>query len=184
MNTGLISIRYAKALYAFADERERADKVYRLAKTLSESFAREPLLRRVLANPVLSRREKMRLIWIAGGMEKKETPEFDRFLKLLFGNNREEFLHPVCISYIGLYRRKKNINYGSLISATPIDAETEAKIRALVLSRTRGSVEFKTEVDPALIGGFVIEMNSYRLDASLRRGLKKIETSLTEKELR
>ena len=50
----------------------------------------------------------------------------------------------------------------------PVSSQTEDKMKALVQSRAQGTVEFNTEVDPSLIGGFILEYDTYRMDASVK----------------
>lgn len=45
----------------------------------------------------------------------------------------------------------------------------------LVGSRTQGKVEMETHIDPELIGGYIIELEGYRLDASVANQLKRIK---------
>ena len=81
-------------------------------------------------------------------------------------------------SYITLYRKQKNIIRGKLITATAVDAQTEDKMRKMVEQRTQGTVEFKTEVNPDIIGGFILEYDTYRMDASVKTKLNAILTQL------
>ena len=53
MYIGVISMRYAKALLAYADEKGTEDIVYEEAGILADSFSRIPELRQALDNPVL-----------------------------------------------------------------------------------------------------------------------------------
>jgi F-type H+-transporting ATPase subunit delta len=48
----------------------------------------------------------------------------------------------------------------------------------MVEQRTQGTVEFKTEVNPDLIGGFILEYDTYRMDASVKTKLNNILTQL------
>lgn len=48
----------------------------------------------------------------------------------------------------------------------------------MVQARTKGSVEFNTEIDPDIIGGFILEYDTYRLDASVKAKLNSILTQL------
>ena len=54
----------------------------------------------------------------------------------------------------------------------------EDKMRQMVESKTRGTVEFNTEVDPDIIGGFILEYDTYRMDASVRKQLNTILSQL------
>ena len=65
------------------------------------------------------------------------------------------------------------------MTASQPSQQVEARLRQLVGSKTSGSkVEFVSEVDPDIIGGFVLEYDTYRMDASVKTGLRKILAEL------
>ena len=47
-------------------------------------------------------------------------------------------------------------------------------MKKMVESKTHGTVEFNTEVDPSIIGGFILEYDTYRMDASVKTKLSKV----------
>ena len=53
-------------------------------------------------------------------------------------------------------------------------------MRQMVESKTNGTVEFETEVNPDIIGGFILEYDSYRMDASVKTKLNSILTQLSK----
>ena len=59
MNIGVISNRYAKALYQYAAEGQCEKQVYREMMTLADSYLQVPALRKALDNPLLSVEAKM-----------------------------------------------------------------------------------------------------------------------------
>lgn len=81
-------------------------------------------------------------------------------------------------SYITLYRKQKNVIRGKLITAAAVSGETEQKMRQMVESNTNGTVEFETEIEPDIIGGFILEYDTYRMDASVKSKLNGILTQL------
>ena len=81
-------------------------------------------------------------------------------------------------SYITLYRKQKNIIRGKLTTAVAVSEATELKMKKMVESKTKGTVEFETEVNPNIIGGFVLEYDTYRLDASVQNQLRQVLTQL------
>ena len=81
-------------------------------------------------------------------------------------------------SYITLYRKQKNIIRGKLTTATAVSHAVEAKMQQMVESRTQGVVEFNTEVAPEIIGGFILEYDTYRMDASVRTKLHSMLVEL------
>lgn len=52
MDIGIISMRYAKALLAYAREHKAERVVYKELKALSQSFETHPALKKTLDNPV------------------------------------------------------------------------------------------------------------------------------------
>lgn len=182
MNTGMIPVRYAKALLEFADEKKCAEKVYAEMSAVAESFEREHALRRILDNPVLPAGKKTELIRTAGGGETSEV--FDRFVWLVLHNRRERYLQSISLMYLDLYRRQHHISTGRLETAVPVTPDTEQKIIDLIASETKGTVELKTAVKPELLGGFVFEMDSERLDASIATQLRNIKKQFVEKNKR
>ena len=80
----------------------------------------------------------------------------------------------IASSYITLYREQKNIIHGRLITAAAVSPETEAKMKRMVERKTQGTVEFLTEVNPDIIGGFILEYDTYRMDASVKSQLNSI----------
>ena len=81
-------------------------------------------------------------------------------------------------SYVTLYRKQKNVIRGKLTTAARVSADTAQKMRALVESNTQGTVEFETEVDPDIIGGFILEYDTFRMDASVKTKLNSILNTL------
>lgn len=81
-------------------------------------------------------------------------------------------------SYITLYRRQKNIIQGTLTTATKVSQKTEDKMKQMVEAKTHGTVEFNTQVDPSIIGGFILEYDTYRMDASVKTKLNTILNEL------
>ena len=176
MDIGVISVRYARALLKSATEKKVGDLVYKDMLTLSESYVRVPQLRFTIDNPMLSKDKKKLLILTACGAEQQALTE--RFIDIVLSEDRESILQFMANSYITLYRQQKNVIRGRLITATAVSATTEQKMRQMVESRTNGTVEFATEVNPDIIGGFILEYDTYRMDASVKAQLNNILSTL------
>ena len=176
MDIGVISVRYACALLKSATEKKVGDLVYKDMLTLSESYVRVPQLRFTIDNPMLSKDKKKLLILTACGAEQQALTE--RFIDIVLSEDRESILQFMANSYITLYRQKKNVIRGRLITATAVSQATEQKMRQMVESRTNGTVEFESEVDPDIIGGFILEYDTFRMDSSVKTKLKSILNTL------
>lgn len=100
------------------------------------------------------------------------------FLHLVLKEGRESILQFMALSYITLYRKQKNIISGKLTTATSVSPDMEKRMRDMVEAKTQGTVEFVTEVDPDIIGGFILEYDTYKMDASVKTKLKTILSQL------
>lgn len=177
MDTGVIAVRYAKAFLESAIQLKKEDAVYEEMQTLAENYLQVPRLRFTIDNPTLAADKKMALLKTACGGDINDLTI--RFLELVLKEGREVEMQFMATAYLTLYRKHKNIIRGKLTTAVPVSAETEAKMKQMVESRTHGNVEFNTEVDPDIIGGFILEYDTYCLDASVRTKLKGILQQLT-----
>ena len=63
--------------------------------------------------------------------------------------------------------------------------ETQERLKRIILHFYRGrTVEFETKVDPAIIGGGILGMGYWRVDASVAGQLKKVKQQFIEKNRR
>lgn len=177
MNQGLIPRRYAKALYKTALDRGCAAQEYEYMKTLCRSFDEFPDMQATAANPFISVSDKARLFTTAAGASDDKT--FADFLRLLAENRRIDLIHLIAIAYMDIYRKANNIRRVEVVSAVPLDDAVMQRIRDVIKQHTGGAaMEFSSRVDPSIIGGFIVNIDNDRLDASLDTRLKELRLSL------
>lgn len=172
MDLGLISVRYARALLKASTEMKLSDQVYADMLSLSASYLKVPELRFTIDNPMLSKDKKETLLATASGI--KPCSLTVTFLKLVLKEDRESMIQFMANSFITLYRRKNNLIRAKLMTAAAVSSETEKRLQQLVESKTNGKVEFETETNPDIVGGFILEYDTYRLDASVKTKLNSI----------
>ena len=97
-----------------------------------------------------------------------ENPMLSKDTKLQF----------MAMSYITLYRKQKRIIRGKLTTAAPVTPCIKSKMQKVVEAKTQGTVEFITEVDPDIIGGFILEYDTYKMDASVKSKLRSFLSQL------
>ncbi|WP_027450256.1 F0F1 ATP synthase subunit delta [Xylanibacter brevis] len=172
MDIGVISTRYARALLKSATDAQLEAQVYQEMMTLAKSYTDVPMLRQTIDNPMLDKSEKQKLLEVATGGT--PCPLMQTFISLVLKEDRESMIQFMAYSYMTLYRKQKNVIRGKLTTAARVSAETEQKMRQMVESRTQGTVEFETEVNPDIIGGFILEYDTFRMDASVKTKLNSI----------
>lgn len=190
MNEGLIPKRYAKALYKFACEKGADLGLYRLMGNLGRSFADNPTLDSTVANPFVGDDEKTGLLMTAaslaggkaaaaGATEAAAVDVYTDFLKLLRNNRRLPLAGAIARAYCDIYRKENRIYRVTVVSAAPLDAKEKSRLTAFIESHLKGGkMEANFSTDPELIGGFTVDIDNERLDASVKNELKQLRLKL------
>ena len=159
MNAGLIASRYANALLLYAREQKAEKRVYDDAAALKQA--------------VQSQAD------VPGCIEGLcETMQ--RFLALVIRNKRVEYLPAILHDYRALYRKSKGITRAWLTTATE-NHELADRLTELMKAQGFTEVDFRTEVNPDLIGGFIVQVEDQRLDASIATQLQTIRKEWEDK---
>lgn len=179
MNQGLVPKRYAKALYEVAQEKGEANTLYEKLRQLSETFAQEPALATTMANPFVSNADKAHLIYTACGTDSEGDELLTNFIKLLEQNHRMGMVRDIAVAYQDIYRKTKHIYRVEVTAAAPMDKESEDRLKRLISGQlSGGTMEYSFKVNPDLIGGFVVNIDNERLDASVKNELKQLRLKL------
>lgn len=177
MNDGLIPQRYAKALYKLAEDKGNAAAVYEEMKHVADAFQSNAELNKVLSNPFVSREDKENLLLAAAGG--KVEDDYRSFVKLILDHDREEFAREMAIAFRDIYRRNNKISSVTLTTAANLSETQLQKIKNIVASAFPDhTLEWNFKVNPDLIGGFVVDVDSSRLDASISNELEQLRTNL------
>lgn len=178
MNEGLIPRRYAKALYKYALEKGRDKALYEMMERLAQSYATQPALAKAMANPFVDPKQKLALL-LAGCGAPKDDMVINRFFDLLEENHRMALAGDIALAYGDIFRRANDIHRVTVTSAAPLDADTLKRIGQVVKRHVGGgTVEYTTAVNPELIGGFTVNIDNDKLDASVANELKQMRLKL------
>lgn len=183
MDKGLIPRRYAKALLEVAEQRKDDVKLYGIMQSLADAFNFTKGLQQTLANPFVDNKDKIDLLNKA--VYGNDAPDTDstlaHFFKLLEQNGRIDMARAIALAYIDLYRRQHSIFRVDIVSAAPLDEAERTRLQNVITNHIGdGTFEFNYSVDPALIGGFTVTVNSERLDASVASQLKLLRLKLVK----
>lgn len=172
MNNGKISIRYAKALLSSAKEAKVEEKVYSEMVTLESAFSQINLLKQAMSNPTLTKEEKIKLL---NSIFNNKTSNLTKsFISLVVDHGREDYFYRIALSYQDLYRKDKNIVVTHLTTAVEADDKIKKQIIKSVEVSENSKVELRTEINPDIIGGYILDIEGKRLDASIIRQLSKL----------
>ena len=178
MDIGIVSVRYAKALLRFATENKEEQQVYAEMETLSRTFLKVEALQPALLNPVLNNDQKIDLLAAACVGNGEVTHSTKRFIQLVTEKKRADLMLFIANAYMTLYRKTKGIIKGCLTVPTEISEKVCQRLQQIIESKTSSQVEFEVRVDEDIKGGFILDYDTYRLDASLRTQLNELRRAL------
>ena len=184
MDDGIIASRYAKALLKYVLETGDGERVCAQAKRLERVLAESQELRLALDSPTdVTPAQKLSLLAAALGGEPVEDG-LDRFLRLVLDKGRMPLLRLMLHDFVTLYHKSRDVLYARLTTAVPAQEELLERLRGLVREKTGKDVVIETSTDPALIGGFIFDLEDLRMDASVLRALRDIRREFQDSNKR
>ena len=177
MDNGRISVRYARALFQVAQEQGCEAEVYdgltRFAHNYLLAIAQ---FNEVLADPIVAREEKVKLLEMAVGEPIHGC--LKQFIAFVADQKREDKMFLIAMKYMEMYREKHHILSTQVTTATQLPEETYDKIKAFVKQTFDADAELDVHIDPKLIGGFILDIENSRMDASVAGQLNALKNRL------
>lgn len=134
-----------------------------------------PELRTVLRNPQLEPSAKGRILADLAG---DEDELFRNFLQLVAEKGRAGEIEEIAAELERLMAREQRRLTVELVTARELTDAEAGEIIGQIEQAAGRKVEATRSVDPALLGGFVLQAGSYRADASVRGRLERLRREL------
>lgn len=180
MDLGIVSMRYAKAFLRFAIQNNEDAQVYAETSALAQAFLNVPALQKAMLNPVITNSQKQKLLLAAACGDKKPSISLTRFVNLVIHKLRADAMMLIAHSYGTLYRKEKQIIRGRLVVPGAVNEQVVAKLQQMVEAKSNSKVDFQVVQDATIGGGFILEYDTYRLDASVRNQLARLQRELAK----
>ena len=168
---------YAEALLSLAQSNDSLKDTTNDMNIVSQFLANSSDLKKFLGNPLITKDAKKNVVKdILGEQIDGSTL---KFLLLLVERGRIEVLEQIAQKFLELSFKQESIEIAKITSSIQLSAQQQKDI-AEKLKVITGAKQIKLalKVDPALIGGFTIEIGSKMIDTSIRGQLKQISTLL------
>ncbi len=177
MNTNRVTVRYAKALYAYAADEKKAEAVSKDMQLLSKAV-KIPDFRNMLENPVIFPSKKTAVF---NELFKTKVDTITKnFFKLLTENKREIYLEAIARNYIDIYRKNNNIKAANLTTVFVADDKLKKDIIKILSEQFKSDIELNVDTDKDITGGFVLTVDGMQYDASISTKLKEIKKEMLE----
>ncbi|MBK9335662.1 MAG: F0F1 ATP synthase subunit delta [Lewinellaceae bacterium] len=94
------------------------------------------------------------------------------------------YVPEIAAEFVDQYKKIKKITSVRVISATPLSDSVLENLRAKLLGsgQTTVNLEIETIIDPKLIGGFVLEFDNKRYDASVANKLAELKSEFLKNQ--
>lgn len=178
MNEGIIAARYAKALLRYEQEALTGEETYSQAEALVFRMSQvEKLDSYICRHPEITLEQKTSLIEAA--LEQPLSCGLKKFVRLVYRRRRMQYFRRMLLSFIDQYRVLKSIKVGRLVVCSHVPGLRE-RLEQMISARTGASVQLVEEENPDLLGGFIIELDGLKLDASVREQLRRLRRELID----
>jgi F-type H+-transporting ATPase subunit delta len=169
-----IGVRYAKALLGLAIDQNKVEEVKADFLLVRNSLEHKQLAS-MFKSPVITADKKQAVV--DSLYQGKVSDLTLMYIKLLIGKGRESYLREISEEYASMSLRHQEITDIKVISAAPLSDAVLAEIRnRMTQSNSTGkSVQITNEVDESLIGGFILEFDDKRYDASILSQLNNLK---------
>lgn len=175
--TGVIAERYATALFELAEGQGSLDQVAGDLKTLKSMIRESADLVKLLDSPVLTRADQAKAMAALA-----EAAKFGaltaNFLGLVAKNRRLPAILGIIDAYLGRLAAKRGEISAKVSSAVPLSQAQQDALASTLQTIYNGAVAVEVAVDPALLGGMVVQVGSRMVDSSLRTKLQHLKLAM------
>ena len=173
MSVQRIAARYAKSLIDLAHEQGKLERVMEDIQHFQQVCeVREFYL--LMKSPIINLSTKSKIFRSLFGEPYDELT--NAFFNIILRKGREAHLPEIANEFVVQYRDMKEISVVNLTTAVKLNDEQLEKFRQAIANAgvTYPNIELAADVDPGILGGFVIEFDDKLYDASVSKQLDEI----------
>jgi ATP synthase F1 delta subunit len=109
----------------------------------------------------------------------KVTPESEKFLRLIILKRHLSAIKEIIQSSIAAYNEKVKKMTALVISPVSMDSAHLERLKDTLKALTQRDIDMENQIDPSLLGGFIVKAGSTIFDSSLKGQLRLLKTELT-----
>jgi len=177
----ILAKRYAKAIFAVGQEEGKSESYREALNVLGDFLGSYPEAMDALTNLLypMELREKVMVQFIS---ELQADKYMANFLNLVVQKRRADILPEIAAEFQGLVDADQNVSRGTVISASEISGELQAKVQTTLENITGKKVILTSEIDPSIIGGIVAKVGDLVMDGSIKTQLAGLNESIKGSE--
>ncbi len=172
-----IAVRYASALYDLADESKALDAVADDLRNMQGLLNESDDLRRMVRSPVLSRNDQQKAISaVADKMGASDLSK--KFFEYLAAHRRLFAMPVIARAYLRQLADRRGEVTAAVTAARALSAAQVKSVEDALEKSLGKKVAVDYRVDPAVIGGLIVQVGSRMVDASLATQLQKLKLAM------
>lgn len=173
-----VAFRYAKSLLDLAREKGVTEAVYQDMKLFEEVATANRQLQLTLRSPIVKHHKKLEILEAL--FKTRVNPVTYSIFEIITRKNREAILPVIAEEFNRQYEEQKGIQRASVTTASPLTEQQRQAFRQMLTSQTGRTVELMEQVNPNLIGGYILQIKDRQLDNSIRSKLNELRLQLAD----
>lgn len=178
MSEQRVAVRYAKSLLELAIEKGFLEEVHADMQLFLSIVKQNHALELMLKNPIINIDKKRTILHKI--FEKKVQPVTITFFDIILRKSRERYLPAIAASFDNMYNQHKGIEKALITTSFPLNDELRKEFEKKVANITGKKVLLTEQVDPSIIGGYVLKIGDRQLDESVLGKLKALSYEFKE----
>ncbi len=178
MNTMIVK-RYVTALFELGLQQKKLEQIEHDITGLAHLYQEIEMFQTICKTSLFSIKQKMETFKQISKILKISSLT-EHFLLVLVQNGRAEYLESCLHAFKARLQEHNGILTVNIISAIPLDKAQKDKIHRSIENSVKSAIEVKTEINPKLLGGFIVKTGSQVYDASIKTKLEDLRTLMKE----
>jgi len=176
-----VASRYAKVLLQLAVEKNVTARIHTDMLCFDQVCAANRCLVTTLKSPVIKHDKKLAVLQAI--FQNKVHDLTLSFLAMVTQKHREALLPTMAQAFLAQYNQHQGIKTAQVTTTFPLSDQLTLQLQKIVQQIAPcQQVILEQNIDPALIGGYVLQVEDKRLDQSLRKKLLTLKMNcVTEK---
>jgi F-type H+-transporting ATPase subunit delta len=168
--------RYAQAVFQIALDSNEVERWRSELETIAATLG-DSQLAAILEDPKVHFNDKIKLISdCLPGLNQLAL----NFAYLIVAKQVLGILGQIVVEYNRMADQQEGKEHARVVTAVPIDASERERLASHLATITGKRVSVDTEIDPAIIGGFIARIGDKLIDGSARARLEALKKKLIE----
>lgn len=172
MKQAKTALRYAKAMLDLAKGKNVEAEVNNDMKLIAQTIAESNDLQIALKSSVIKGADKNKVLNALFG--DKVNGITKGLFSILEENRRLEILGNIAKKYAEIYDKDKGVQIAQVTTAVALTKEVEQKVQEKIIALTGNKATIVNNIDPEVLGGFVLRIGDMQYDASIANQFKEL----------